>query len=173
MRAAAAQAGSSGMMELEIELVKKENENEKLKSHIELKNAAVTRSRASLAEDAIVITYVVEIPQKKTHVSPLRRPIQRIRDLFSQEEKQEELHAEVTISSETNPYYAHDSDYLSHRSIVAEPSAPISTQGVLLPSADAISLATWQPLYDSPGKSFTRLDRKGASPEDTLTKRHM
>lgn len=126
--AAAEQAGSTGIAEVEIELIRKENENEKLKAHIELMIAAVTRSRASLAEDSIVTTYVVEIPQKaKIHVSPIRKLMQRIRYLFSEKEEQEELQAEITISSETNPYFAPDSALLSHRSIVAEPCASIST----------------------------------------------
>ena len=120
--AAAEQAGSSAIKELEIELIRKENENEKLKAGIELMVGAVTRSRASLAEESIVTTYVVEIPQKeKPHVSPLRKLIQRIRYLFSQ--KEEELQAEIIISSETNPCFAPDSPHLSH--------------------------ATWQPLDDS------------------------
>jgi hypothetical protein len=147
--AAAEQAGSSAIKELEIELIRKENENEKLKARIELMVAAVTRSRASLAEESIVTTYVVEIPQKeKPHVSPLRKLIQRIRYLFSQ--KEEEVQAEITIS-ETNPCFAPDSPHLSHRSTMAEPIGA--------------------PLLASP--LMTRLDRKGASPGATVMKRHM
>ncbi|KAG0581253.1 hypothetical protein M758_4G241000 [Ceratodon purpureus] len=127
--AAAEQAGSIGRAEIETELIRKENENEKLKAHIEFIIAAVTRSKASLAEYSIVTEYVVEIPQKeKIHVSPLQKFIQRIRNMFSKrQEEEEEVQAQITISSETNPYFAPDSALLSHRSILPEPSASLST----------------------------------------------
>jgi len=107
-------AGSSDdIAELEMELIRKENENAKLKAHAEVMVAAVGRSKAFLSDPSTVTTYVVEIPQvNKT--SPLRKLMRRIRSLFSRKQEKleapeaERLQTEITISSETNPCFAPD-----------------------------------------------------------------
>lgn len=60
---------SDDIAELEIELIQKENEKAKLKACVEVMVAAVTRSRASLADASTATMYVVEIP----HENNLRR----------------------------------------------------------------------------------------------------
>ena len=110
---AAAERVGSNTVELEMELIRKENENGKLKASIELMIAAVARSRSSLYEGPEAKGSVV----KKSHASTLRKFMQGICFLFSgkKKESQENL-AEVTIETlETDPYFVPDSALSSYR----------------------------------------------------------
>lgn len=122
---AAAERVGSNTVDLEMDLIRKENENGKMKASIELMIAAVARSRQSLYECPEAPTDVLEATEvKKSHGSSLRKFMRRICFLFSgkQKENHEEL-AEVTIeTSETNPYFVPDSALSSYR-IVPVPSA--------------------------------------------------
>jgi len=128
--AAAEQVGSN-TVDLEMDLIRKENENGKVKASVELMIAAVARSRASLSTDSRMPTRRVVKPPavKKSHTSRLRKFMRRICFLFSHERKEDcEQLAQVTIeTSETNPYFVPDSSLSSYR-IAPTPSARSSME---------------------------------------------
>jgi hypothetical protein len=132
---AAAERAGSNTVDLEMDLIRKENDNGKLKASIELMIAAVARSRQSLYEGSEAPSDVVKAPEiKKNHASALRKFMRRICFLFSgkQKENHEDL-AEVTIEkSETNPYHVPDSALSSYRMVPA-PSARSENRFLVTP----------------------------------------
>lgn len=125
----AAERVGSNTVDLEMDLIRKENENGKRKASIELMIAAVARSRASLSKATLSVPTVnraVEAPEvKKSHNSTLRKFMRRFCFLFFSRERKEnhEQLAQVTIeTSETNPYFLPDSALSSYR-IAPAPSA--------------------------------------------------
>lgn len=134
---AAAERVGSNTVDLEMDLIRKENENGKLKASMELMIAAVARSRASLsnANSWRPTDRVVEAAEvKKSRISPFRKFMRRICFLFSRERKhhREQL-AQVTIETlETSPYLLLDSALSSYR-IAPAPSARSERLGSCTP----------------------------------------
>lgn len=127
---AAAERVGSNTVDLEMDLIRKENGNGKLKASIELMIAAVARSRVSInapPTDHKVVGAKPEVT-KKSHISLFKNFMQRICFLFSHENRKEEQLAKVTIeTSETNPYFVPDSALSTYRFAPA-PSARSSME---------------------------------------------